>query len=42
MFENLNKKLIEESTKLKKLTPGQKKLELSPDTRNKLRALGYL
>jgi hypothetical protein len=42
MFENLSIKLLEESSKLKKLTSKQKKMELSPDTRNKLRALGYL
>jgi len=42
VFENLSEKLIEESSKLKKLTSKQKKLELSPDTRNKLQALGYL
>ncbi|MBW1824640.1 MAG: sulfatase [Deltaproteobacteria bacterium] len=42
VFANLSEKLIEESSKLKKFTSKQKKLELSPDTRNRLQALGYL
>jgi len=42
VLEDLKKELMEESSTLKHLTPKQEKLELSPDTRNKLRALGYL
>jgi len=42
LFEDLQKKLMEASSALKRITPRQEKLHLSPDTRNKLRALGYL
>jgi arylsulfatase A-like enzyme len=42
LFEDLKKKLMEASSTLQRFTPRQEKLELSPDTRNKLRALGYL
>jgi arylsulfatase A-like enzyme len=42
LFEDVKKKLMEASSALKRVTPRQEKLELSPDTRNKLRALGYL
>jgi arylsulfatase A-like enzyme len=42
LFEDLAKKLMEVSSALQPVTPRQEKLELSPDTRNKLRALGYL
>jgi len=38
----LKKKLMEESSKLKSFVPQKEKKQLSPDTRNKLRALGYL
>jgi arylsulfatase A-like enzyme len=41
-FEDLEKKLMEASSVLQRVTPRKEKLELSPDTRNKLRALGYL
>jgi arylsulfatase A-like enzyme len=42
LFEDLEKKLMEASSALQRVTPRKEKLELSPDTRNKLRALGYL
>ena len=42
IFKYLKKKLMEASSKLKRFDPGQEKLELPPDTRNKLKALGYL
>ena len=42
IFEDLKKKLMEASSRLKSYTPRQEKLELPPDTRNKLKALGYL
>ena len=38
----LKKKLMEESSQLERYIPTQKKPELSPDTKNRLRALGYL
>ena len=38
----LKKKLMEESSGLENYVPTQKKPELSPDTKNRLRALGYL
>ena len=41
-IESLKKKLMEESSTLKRFVPKEEKQKLSPDTRNKLRALGYL
>ena len=41
LFEDLTKQLMEASLALKRVTPRHKKLELSSDIRNKLRALGY-
>lgn len=42
IFKDLKKELMEASARLKSYTPRQEKLELPPDTRNKLKALGYL
>lgn len=42
MVEVLKKKLAEESSKLKSLAPKKEEHKLSPDVKNKLRALGYL
>jgi hypothetical protein len=42
MLEDLKRKLIEESSKLKSLVPKKEKQELTPDTKDKLRALGYV
>jgi arylsulfatase A-like enzyme len=42
LFEDMEKKLMEALSNMQPVTPRQEKLELSPDTRNKLRALGYL
>ena len=35
-------RLAEESAELESYVPGQEKIELSPDTQNRLKALGYL
>ena len=40
--DDLNKRLVEESAELESYVPGEKNIELSPDTKNRLRALGYL
>jgi arylsulfatase A-like enzyme len=42
LFEDLKKELMEISSTLKSFAPRQEKLEFSPDTRNRLKALGYL
>jgi arylsulfatase A-like enzyme len=39
---DFKKRLAEESAELENYVPGQEKTELSPDTQNKLKALGYL
>ena len=42
VFEKLSEQLRERVSDLHRFTPRQERLELSPDTRHKLRALGYL
>jgi arylsulfatase A-like enzyme len=42
IFEDLKKKLIEISSTLRSFVPKKEKMELSPDDKNKLKALGYL
>ncbi len=42
IFEDLKKKLIETSSTLRSFVPKKEKIELSPDAKNKLKALGYL
>ena len=40
--DDFKKRLVEKSAELESYVPGEKKIELSPDTQNRLRALGYL
>jgi hypothetical protein len=42
IFENLKKKLLEITSKLKIFTPGKDQKTLSPEMKNRLKALGYV
>jgi arylsulfatase A-like enzyme len=42
IFENLKKKLLEITSKLKIFTPGKEQKTLSPEMKNRLKALGYV